>query len=58
MKVTKVFFFLAAIGTTVYLFRNSISSLVINVPLLRKWGVRLAMNIPYIRNKMIGSMFK
>ncbi|WP_208585909.1 hypothetical protein [Gracilibacillus suaedae] len=58
MKVSKVFFFLTAIGTTVYLFRNSISRLVINVPLLRKWGVRIAMNIPFIRNKMIGSMFK
>ncbi|WP_175495374.1 hypothetical protein [Gracilibacillus orientalis] len=58
MKVSKVFFFLTAIGTIGYVLRNSIMSMVIRVPILRRWGVRIAMNIPFIRNKMIGSMFK
>ncbi|MGP4042355.1 hypothetical protein ACTWP4_20945 [Gracilibacillus sp. D59] len=58
MKITKVFFFLTVIGSIGYVFRNSITKMIISVPQLRKWGVRIAMNIPFLRNKMIGSMFK
>ncbi|QGH34931.1 hypothetical protein GI584_13160 [Gracilibacillus salitolerans] len=58
MKVTKVFFFLTALVSIVFVFRNSITRVITTVPVLRKWGVRIAMSIPFIRHKMIGSMFK
>ncbi|WP_156416114.1 hypothetical protein [Gracilibacillus massiliensis] len=58
MKLTKVFFILTAIVATVVVFRNALINLLINIPFARKVGVRLSMKVPYIRNKMIGSMFK
>ncbi|MDX8045986.1 hypothetical protein SH601_08290 [Gracilibacillus sp. S3-1-1] len=58
MKISKVFFFLTAITTIIYLFRNNLMKIITTVPLLRKYAVRMTMSIPFVRRKMIGSLFK
>ncbi|SHN11843.1 hypothetical protein [Gracilibacillus kekensis] len=58
MKLSNVFFIFTAIVTTIIVFRNSFINLLLKIPFVRKVGVRFSMKIPYIRNKLMGSMFK
>ncbi|MBA2173594.1 hypothetical protein H0266_01665 [Halobacillus locisalis] len=49
------------IGTVImgmYQFRYKLINYVSSIPALRKMMVRLTMNVPYIRRKMLGHMFQ
>ncbi|MFC7060632.1 hypothetical protein [Halobacillus seohaensis] len=41
-----------------YSYRSKIISFLSSVPFIRKFGVRTAMRIPYVRNKFIGKLFQ
>ncbi|GAE91202.1 hypothetical protein JCM21714_143 [Gracilibacillus boraciitolerans JCM 21714] len=58
MRLSKVMLLITASITIVFVFRHAIINGLAKISFLRKLGVRLAMKIPFIRNKMIGSIFK
>lgn len=57
MKASKISIVLAGVVGICYLFRQSIFRILFNFSIIRKTGTRLFMKIPYLRNKLMKSMF-
>ncbi|WP_082233833.1 hypothetical protein [Halobacillus massiliensis] len=45
-------------GAAGYTFRNRLVSFIASVPVLRKYAVRTAMRIPFVRNKFMSQLFR
>ncbi|MCP3025681.1 hypothetical protein [Halobacillus sp. A5] len=60
MKDKSLFFSLLLIpaGAILFIQRNKLIPFIASVPILRKFSVRFLMKLPFVRQKLIGNLFK
>ncbi|SER16988.1 hypothetical protein SAMN04487944_101484 [Gracilibacillus ureilyticus] len=57
MRLWKIIVSLFTIATVIYQYRNRIINILASVPILRKVSIRIAMKIPFLRNRFMQSIF-
>ena len=56
MKVFKIFLIILSVAM-MWIGRRSIMNTAVQIPILRRTGVRVVMRVPYFRKRMLHSMF-
>ncbi|WP_040512952.1 hypothetical protein [Gracilibacillus halophilus] len=58
MRVLRIVGILIAIAGTIYSLRSYLYQFIMNNRVLRQQAVKLSLNIPFLRNQMMKSMFR